>query len=96
MLHMATPQGLHEFVGECVLNRCVGDLAYISPIFFDLLQRQYPAQTAVRLRVHCGFPPNDFQLMSKPLAWVLRLASLLFSDRSVIAGNHVLVIEARA
>jgi len=96
MLHMATPQDLHEFVGECLLNRCEGDLIYISPIFFDLLQRQYLAQTGVRLRVHFDFPLNGFQLMSKPLAWVLRLASLLFSDRSVIAGKHVLVIGARA
>lgn len=96
MLHMATLEVLHEFVGECVLNRCVGDFAHISPIFFDLLQRPYLAQAGVKLQVHLGFSPNGFQLTNKPLAWVLGLASRLFSDRSVITGDNVLVIEARA
>lgn len=73
-----------------------GDPTHISPIFFDLLQRQYLAQAGVKLREHLVFPPNGFQLTRKPLAWMLRLASLAFSDRTIIGDNHVLVIEARA
>lgn len=109
MLHTATPLGLHEFVGERVLKRYFrtglhaadlgtghGDPTHISPVFFDLLQRQYLAQAGVRLREHLVFPPNGYQLTRKSLAWMLRLASLAFSDRSIVGDNHVLVIEARA
>jgi SAM-dependent methyltransferase len=67
---------------------------YVSPIFFDLLQRQYLPRAGVRLREHLVFPPNGFQLTRKPLAWGLRLASLAFSSRSILGDNHVLIIEA--
>jgi 2-polyprenyl-3-methyl-5-hydroxy-6-metoxy-1,4-benzoquinol methylase len=73
-----------------------GDPTHISPIFFDLLQRQYLPAAGVRLREHLIFPPNGFQLTRKPLAWGLRLASLAFSGRSILGDNHVLVIEARS
>lgn len=72
-----------------------GDPTHISPIFFDLLQRQYLPGAGVRLREHLVFPPNGFQLTRKPFAWGLRLASLAFSSRSILGDNHVLVIEAQ-
>jgi 2-polyprenyl-3-methyl-5-hydroxy-6-metoxy-1,4-benzoquinol methylase len=72
-----------------------GDPTHISPIFFDLLQRQYLPGAGVRLREHLVFPPDGFQLSRKPLRWGLRLASLAFSSRSILGDNHVLVIEAR-
>jgi 2-polyprenyl-3-methyl-5-hydroxy-6-metoxy-1,4-benzoquinol methylase len=73
-----------------------GDPTHISPIFFDLLQRQYLPAAGVRLREHLIFPPNGFQLTRKPLAWGLRVASLAFSGRSILGDNHVLVIEERS
>jgi 2-polyprenyl-3-methyl-5-hydroxy-6-metoxy-1,4-benzoquinol methylase len=71
-----------------------GEPTHVSPIFFDLLQRQYLPRAGVRLREHLVFPPNGFQLTRKPLAWGLRLASMAFSSRSIVGDNHVLVIEA--
>jgi 2-polyprenyl-3-methyl-5-hydroxy-6-metoxy-1,4-benzoquinol methylase len=73
-----------------------GEPTHISPIFFDLLQRQYLPRAGVRLREHLVFPPNGFQLTRKPLAWGLRLASLVFPGRSIVGDNHILVIEARS
>ena len=73
-----------------------GEPTHISPIFFDLLQRQYLPRAGVKLREHLVFPPNGFQLTRKPLAWGLRLASLAFSGRSIVGDNHILVIEARS
>jgi 2-polyprenyl-3-methyl-5-hydroxy-6-metoxy-1,4-benzoquinol methylase len=69
---------------------------HISPIFFDLLERQYLPLAGVRLREHLVFPPNGFQLTRKSLVWGLRLASKAFSGRSVLGDNHILVIEARS
>jgi len=71
-----------------------GDPTHISPIFFDLLQRQYLPLAGVRLREHLVFPPNGFQLTRKPLAWGLRLASMVVPGPSIIGDNHVLLIEA--
>jgi 2-polyprenyl-3-methyl-5-hydroxy-6-metoxy-1,4-benzoquinol methylase len=73
-----------------------GEPTHISPIFFDLLQRQYLPRAGVRLREHLVFPPNGFQLTRRPLAWGLRLASLAFPGRSIVGDNHILVIEARS
>ena len=69
---------------------------HISPIFFDLLERQYLPLAGLRLREQLVFPPNGFQMTRKPLAWGLRLASKAFSGESLLGDNHVLVIEARS
>jgi 2-polyprenyl-3-methyl-5-hydroxy-6-metoxy-1,4-benzoquinol methylase len=68
---------------------------HISPIFFDLLARQYLPLAGLRLREHLVFPPDGFQVTRKPLAWGLRLASMAFSGQSLLGDNHVLVVEAR-
>ncbi len=73
-----------------------GEPTHISPIFFDLLQRQYLPRAGVKLREHLVFPPNGFQLTRKSLAWGLRLASLAFSGRSIVGDNHILVLAARS
>jgi 2-polyprenyl-3-methyl-5-hydroxy-6-metoxy-1,4-benzoquinol methylase len=71
-----------------------GEPTHISPIFFDLLQRQYLPRAGLKLREHLVFPTNGFQLTRKPLAWGLRVVSLAFSERSIVGDNHILVMEA--
>ncbi len=72
-----------------------GEPTHISPIFFDLFQRQFLPLAGVKLREHLVFPPNGYQLTRKPLAWMLRIASMAFSSESISGDNHLLVIEAR-
>jgi 2-polyprenyl-3-methyl-5-hydroxy-6-metoxy-1,4-benzoquinol methylase len=72
-----------------------GEPTHISPIFFDLLQRQFLPIAGVKLREHLVFPPNGYQLTRKPLAWMLRIASMAFSSESISGDNHLLVIEAK-
>ncbi len=84
------------FVGKIRTMDVHGEPTHISPIFFDLLQRQYLPLAGVKLREHLVFPPNGFQLTRKPLAWGLRIAALAFSDQSIVGDNHVLVLEARS
>jgi 2-polyprenyl-3-methyl-5-hydroxy-6-metoxy-1,4-benzoquinol methylase len=70
------------------------DPTHISPIFFDLLQRQFLPRAALRLREHFVFPPNGYQLTRRPIAWGLRLASLAFSGDAILGDNHIFVLEA--
>ena len=67
---------------------------HISPIFFDLLQRQFLPLAGLRLREHLVFPPDGFQLSRKSVAWSMRLAAGMFSGESIIGDNHIFVLEA--
>ncbi len=71
-----------------------GEPTHISPIFFDLFQRQFLLRAGLRLSEHFVFPPNGYQLTRKPIAWTLRLVSLAFSGAALLGDNHVLVLEA--
>ena len=67
---------------------------HVSPIFLDLLQRQFLSRAGLRLSEHMVFPPNGYQLTRKPIAWTLRLLSLAFSGTALLGDNHVLVLNA--
>lgn len=70
-----------------------GEPTHISPIFFDLLKRQFLPLAGLRLRQHLLFPPNGFQLSRKPVAWSMGLVASLLPGESIIGDNHVLVLE---
>lgn len=73
-----------------------GEPTHISPIFFDLLQRQFLPIAGLQLRQHLLFPPDRFQLSRKSIAWSMRLLATVFSGESTIGDNHVFVLEAAA
>jgi len=70
------------------------DPTHISPIFADLLLRQFLPRAGLRLKEHLLFPPNGHQLTRKPIAWTLRLASKIFRAKVITGDHHVLVFEA--
>lgn|SRR5437879_5013899 len=70
------------------------DATHISPVFVDLLRRQFLPLAGLRLREHLVFPPNGYQLTRKPIAWAMRLASLAFSGEALLGDNHIFVLEA--
>ena len=71
-----------------------GEPTHISPIFFDLLQRQFLPLAGLRLRQHLVFPAHGYQLSRKPVAWTMRLLAGAFSGESILGDNHILVLEA--
>jgi 2-polyprenyl-3-methyl-5-hydroxy-6-metoxy-1,4-benzoquinol methylase len=73
-----------------------GEPTHISPIFFDLLQRQFLPLAALRLRQHLVFPPGGYQLSRKSVAWIMRLLAGVFPGESILGDNHILVLEAAA
>ncbi len=72
----------------------LGEPTHISPVFYDLLKRQFLPRAGLRMREHLVFPPNGYQLTRKPIAWALRLASVAFSGAALLGDNHILVLEA--
>jgi 2-polyprenyl-3-methyl-5-hydroxy-6-metoxy-1,4-benzoquinol methylase len=70
------------------------DPTHISPVFADLLMRQFLPRAGLRLKEHFLFPPNGHQLTRKPIAWTLRLASKVFPGEVIAGDHHVLVLEA--
>ena len=70
------------------------DPTHISPIFADLLLRQFLPPAGLRIKEHFLFPPNGHQLTRKPIAWTLRLASKVFRGKEISGDHHVLVLEA--
>lgn len=72
------------------------DPTHVSPIFTDLLLRQFLPRAGLRVKEHFVFPPNGHQLTRKPIAWTLRLASKIFPGKVIAGDHHVLVLEAGA
>jgi 2-polyprenyl-3-methyl-5-hydroxy-6-metoxy-1,4-benzoquinol methylase len=72
------------------------DPTHISPIFSDLLRRQFLPRAGLKLSEHLLFPPNGYQLTRKPIAWTLRLAAAAFSGDALVGDHHVFVLEAAA
>jgi 2-polyprenyl-3-methyl-5-hydroxy-6-metoxy-1,4-benzoquinol methylase len=66
---------------------------HISPVFFDLLRRQFLPRVGLRLREHLVFPPYGYQLTRKPIALAFRLASLAFPGEALLGDNHIFVLE---
>lgn len=66
---------------------------HISPIFFDLLVRQFLPRVGLHVRERLVFPPNGYQLTRKPLAWAFRLATHVLTGSALLGDNHVFVLE---
>jgi 2-polyprenyl-3-methyl-5-hydroxy-6-metoxy-1,4-benzoquinol methylase len=69
------------------------DPTHISPIFMDLLCRQFLPQAGLQMADHKVFPPNGYQLTRKPLALPLALLASALPGDSVIGDNHIFVLE---
>jgi len=82
------------FNGKIRMMDTGSDPAHISPIFSDLLRRQFLPRAGLKLSDHLLFPPNGYQLTRKPLAWPLALAAAVFPGDSVLGDNHIFVFKA--
>ena len=72
-----------------------GEPTHISPIFWDLLCRQFLPVAGLELVEHRAFPPHGFQLTRPGYARVFRAAAHLFRGNSLAGDNHVLVLRKR-
>ena len=72
-----------------------GEPTHISPIFTDLLDRQYLKRTSLQLQEHYVFPANGFQLSRKMFSIILGILAGLMPGESIKGDNHVWVFGAR-
>lgn len=70
------------------------DPTHISPIFSDLMRRQFLPRAGLKLAEHLLFPPHGYQLTRKPFAFPLAFAAAAFRGDSVLGDNHIFVLEA--
>jgi 2-polyprenyl-3-methyl-5-hydroxy-6-metoxy-1,4-benzoquinol methylase len=82
------------FGGKIRMMDEYSDPTHISPIFIDLMRRQFLPQARLRIVEHHVFPTKGYQLTRQPLASVLALLAPAFSGDSVLGDNHIFVLEA--
>jgi 2-polyprenyl-3-methyl-5-hydroxy-6-metoxy-1,4-benzoquinol methylase len=70
-----------------------GDPTHISPIFFDLLVRQYLPRAELRLARHTLYPVNGYKMTRARYAWLFRVASALLPGEAMVGDNHVFVLQ---
>lgn len=70
------------------------DPTHISPIFSDLLRRQFLPQARLKIAAHKVFPPRGYQLTRKPFALPLALLASALPGDSILGDNHIFVLEA--
>jgi 2-polyprenyl-3-methyl-5-hydroxy-6-metoxy-1,4-benzoquinol methylase len=82
------------FGGKIRMMDEFSDPTHISPIFSDLLRRQFLPQAGLQIAEHKVFPSKGYQLTRKPFAIPLALLASLFPGDSVLGDNHIFVLEA--
>jgi hypothetical protein len=70
-----------------------GDPTHISPIFLDLLLRQYLPRSNLRLTALHSFPENGSLLTRRWVDSVGRLLSGVLPGLSNLGDNHIFVLE---
>jgi 2-polyprenyl-3-methyl-5-hydroxy-6-metoxy-1,4-benzoquinol methylase len=73
-----------------------GDPTHISPIFYELLLRQFLPRSGLQLQQHLLFPPRGFQLSRKSVAWLMGLAARWLPGETMTGDIHVLVLKSRS
>jgi SAM-dependent methyltransferase len=67
---------------------------HITPVFWDLLVRQYLSRAEVKLLDHHVYPLRGYNLTRAGLAQAMQLLSLLMGGHCLQGDNHVLILAA--
>jgi SAM-dependent methyltransferase len=71
------------------------DPTHISPIFWDLLQRQYLPRVGLQLVEHLVYPPKGYRVTRGRYAWGVRLLARFLPGACLKGDNHILVLQPR-
>jgi len=69
-----------------------GDPTHISPIFWDLLVRQYLRSSGLRLLEHHLYPANGFRAGRPLYRRVLQLAAPVIGRGNLLGDSHIIVL----
>ncbi|MDR7505923.1 MAG: class I SAM-dependent methyltransferase [Armatimonadota bacterium] len=70
-----------------------GERTHITPIFWDLLTRQWLPRAGLRLVEHVVFPPGGYKLTRPEYAWAFWLAARIFGGDCLLGDTHVFVLQ---
>jgi len=73
-----------------------GDRTHISPIFWDMLTRQYLPRAGLNLVEHHPYPPRGYKATRRHYAWVFSILAGLLPGDTLLGDNHVLVLRPGA
>jgi glycogen(starch) synthase len=73
----------------------LGDPTHISPVFWDLLVRQYLPRAGLEVAEHHLYPPRGHLVSRRRYRWLLRIAAALLPGAAVLGDQHVLVLRPR-
>jgi 2-polyprenyl-3-methyl-5-hydroxy-6-metoxy-1,4-benzoquinol methylase len=68
---------------------------HISPVFWDLFQRQFLPIAGLKVREHHLHPSNGYIGTRRRFSWAMRGISWMVRGQSKFGDNHVIVLEAR-
>lgn len=68
---------------------------HISPVFWDLLQRQFLPIAGLKIREHHLHPANGYIATRRRYSWAMRGISWMVRGESKFGDNHVIVLEAQ-
>lgn len=79
--------------------RFLGDACndtHISPIFWDLLTRQYLPRAELQLVGHHPYPPNGYKVNLPRSAWAFRILARFLSGPALFGDSHIFVLQQSA
>ena len=68
---------------------------HISPIFYDLLTRDYLPRAGLKPVEHHFFPKNGYRVSRKSYSWIFRLIACLLPGNTLLGDVHVFVLKAQ-
>jgi 2-polyprenyl-3-methyl-5-hydroxy-6-metoxy-1,4-benzoquinol methylase len=73
----------------------VSEPTHISPIFWDLFERQFLPIAGLKVQEHHLVPPNGFIATRSRYSWLMRGLSWVVAGACKFGDNHVLVLKAK-
>lgn len=76
--------------------RFLGDAnndTHLSPIFWDLLARQYLPRAELQLVGHHPYPPGGYKVNLPRSAWAFRILARFLSGPALLGDSHVFVLK---
>lgn len=71
-----------------------GERTHITPVFWDLLTRQWLPRAGLHLIAHHTSPPNGFKCTRPRYAWAFKLLGTALGGKSLLGDTHVFVLNA--
>ena len=81
------------FTGQIRMMDSTSEPTHISPVFSDLLVRQYLPLAGLRLAEWTHYPTSGHALTRRRFVWLLRAASRLLKGHSLLGDAHILVLR---